>query len=870
MLPRCVFSSPANAGLLRWREIQKLVKLRIRRWLAGEISELWIDVLSEKDSRARLLSRKKKKSTRNNLRKSNAIRARRAVEDGQYRKAIQALSSGGLAPITSDVVKEMQAKHPQSSPPSIPLSQPQSPIELVDTQVIQALRSFPNGSAPGPSNLRANHLKEAVSCPSPGKAARATQALTRVVSLLCDGRAPSQIVPHLCGATLLPIQKKGCGLRPIAVGEVLRRLTSKCLSKCVKDEAFQTLTPLQVGVGVKVGCETVVHAVSRIQEDPAIQPSDKWTLLLDFSNAFNSISRSHMFMEIQARIPILTPWMESCYGTQPFLHLGDHTILSSSGVQQGDPLGPLGFALTLQPIIERIRDEVPGLNINAWYLDDGTLCGSAVDLVKALKIVEDEGPSRGLHLNRSKSLLYIPAGDSSIINPLPSEIPTTSGGFCLLGSPIGPPSFCETSLQKRVDKVKDIITKLHDLEDSQMESTLLRSCLALPKVAFSLRSCPPSHIQHATAAFDETMLEALSDIAGSPLSEWARLKASLPSSMGGLNIRKASLHAPAAYISSLAECRVLLARILGRVPKPCCHLPSAVSALSSASCRQDWVSLDQIDVPLRQKALSHCIDEASLNQLLVTAPNNRCSALALSTSLPHAGDWLNVIPSSALGLHLHDKEFRLCLDYWLGLRMDDGVSPCSACGITSDAYGDHQVGCGGNGDRIHRHDAVKDVLFSAAQSAALAPTREAPSLISGSCSRPADIFLPTWKRGMPAALDVHVISPLQLQTKDKAAIIQGHALKVGEQRKMAAHGEECKEAGINFIPIVVETLGGWSSEAIQTIADIGRLQGQCLGITPGDSIRHLFQRLAISLWRGNATLWLNRLSTSPPRVDGFV
>ena len=105
-----------------------------------------------------------------------------------------------------------------------------------------------------------------------------------------------------------------------------------------------------------------------------------------------------MFEEIQARIPTLTPWMESCYGTQPFLHLGDHTILSSSGVQQGDPLGPLCFAL--QPIIEHIRDEVPGLNINAWYLDDGTLCGSAADLAKALKIVEDEGPSRGLQLNR--------------------------------------------------------------------------------------------------------------------------------------------------------------------------------------------------------------------------------------------------------------------------------------------------------------------------------------------------------------------------------------------------------------------------------------------------------------------------------------
>ena len=48
MLPRCVLSSPENGGRLRWREIQKLMKLRIRRWLAGEISELWNDVLSEK------------------------------------------------------------------------------------------------------------------------------------------------------------------------------------------------------------------------------------------------------------------------------------------------------------------------------------------------------------------------------------------------------------------------------------------------------------------------------------------------------------------------------------------------------------------------------------------------------------------------------------------------------------------------------------------------------------------------------------------------------------------------------------------------------------------------------------------------------
>ena len=167
-------------------------------------------------------------------------------------------------------------------------------------------------------------------------------------------------------------------------------------------------------------------------------------LLLDFSNAFNSICRGKMFEEIRARIPSMAAWLECCYGSQTLLHLGDHTILSCCGVQQGDPLGPLAFTLALHPIVERIKREVPGLLINAWYLDDGTLCGSASDLYAALAIVEEEGQARGLVLNRLKSLLFIPGGASSH-NTLPPEIPTVTSGFDLLGSPIGPRSNCEAS-----------------------------------------------------------------------------------------------------------------------------------------------------------------------------------------------------------------------------------------------------------------------------------------------------------------------------------------------------------------------------------------------------------------------------------------
>ena len=52
---------------------------------------------------------------------------------------------------------------------------------------------------------------------------------------------------------------------------------------------------------------------------------------------------------------------------------------------------------------------------------------------------------------------------------------------------------------------------------------------------------------------------------------------------------------------------------------------------------------------------------------------------------------------------------------------------------------------------------------------------------------------------------------------------------------------------------MVETLGGWSEEAADTITRIGCLLGIRLGLTPAESICHLFQRLSVSLWRGNAT-----------------
>ena len=420
-----------------------------------------------------------------------------------------------------------------------------------------------------------------------------------------------------------------------------------------------------------------------------------------------------------------------------------------------------------------------------------------------------------------------------------------------------------------MSKIADTLSKLEDLEDSQMETALLRSW-ALPKVAYLLRTCPPALFQQRVGSFDHIMRDALSDLAGGPLSYWSWAKASLPSSLGGLNVRQALLHAPAAYISSFLQSRPLISRILGHSANPPVHLSDSITSLSQASARPDWVSIQVIDVPHSQHSLSRAIDEASFDTLLASAPNSRSKALALSSAIRHAGDWLNTIPSSSLGLHLPDRDFRFCLKYWLGLQMFEEGGKCPVCHALADPFGDHHVGCGGNCDRIFRHNSIRDAVFSAAQSAALAPRREVPSLIPGTQSRPADIYLPCWKRGRPAALDITVISTLQQSTVRGTAENQGHALLVAEERKFASHGAACQAIGICFIPLAIESLGGMSDMTADTISSIGRLLGQRLGISPGESTRHLFQRLAISLWRGNASAWIHRSPQLAPSLDGVI
>ena len=65
----------------------------------------------------------------------------------------------------------------------------------------------------------------------------------------------------LFSLNLTALRKKDGGIRPVAVGNVFRRLVAKAGCYAVSHAVSYELTPIQLGVSLKGEAEAAVHAV---------------------------------------------------------------------------------------------------------------------------------------------------------------------------------------------------------------------------------------------------------------------------------------------------------------------------------------------------------------------------------------------------------------------------------------------------------------------------------------------------------------------------------------------------------------------------------------------------------------------------------
>ena len=124
--------------------------------------------------------------------------------------------------------------------------------------------------------------------------------------------------------------------------------------------------------------------------------------------------------------------------------------------------------------------------------------------------------------------------------------------------------------------------------------------------------------------------------------------------------------------------------------------------------------------------------------------------------------------------------------------------------------------------------------------------------------RPGDVFVPSWTHGRPAAFDVTVFSPLTREWLAKAQrgqpVTIGAAALAAEQRKLRRHADHCRALGVDFIPLAVDTFGGWTLSSLQALRAIARYRAEWAGKDPGEVLLHFPQALSLQLQRGNADL----------------
>ena len=354
---------------------------------------------------------------------------------GSFSIDAKTLDQHGL-PIS--VRDQLKVKHPPRQPPfsstllssSDPVSEPHPVIfSCNDGQLIHSTSMHISGSA-GPSGLDAFVWRRLCTM-FDGASDGLCHSLALVTKRLCTEFVDPVGVAPLLACRLIALDKNP-GVRPIGVGEVVRRLISKAVLTVLRFDILEAAGCLQLCAGQDAGCEAAVHAMHELFPDD----DSEAILLVDADNAFNSLNRQSGLRNVLHLYPSLPKILINSYREDSRLFIDGESIFSREGTTQGDPLAMSMYAIGIIPLINRLSTSAAK---QTWYAYYAAACGAIEQLRAWWDQLNDLGPNYGYFFNPTKTWLIVKEQHQAKAECLfeNSGIHITTDGRQYLGSALG-------------------------------------------------------------------------------------------------------------------------------------------------------------------------------------------------------------------------------------------------------------------------------------------------------------------------------------------------------------------------------------------------------------------------------------------------
>jgi len=412
-------------------------------------------------------------------------------------------------------------------------------------------------------------------------------------------------------------------------------------------------------------------------------------LLVDATNAFNSLNRHVALQNVLHLCPSIAPAIVNTYRADAQLFVDGEVIYSREGTTQGDPLAMAMYAIATIPLIHKLGRLSQVKQV--WFADDASAGGQLHQLKHWWDKMEEIGPDFGYYANATKSWLIVKEEHTARAAELfqGTDVQITNEGQRHLGAALGSRTFVETYVTGKVQEWVREIEQLAAIASSQPHAAYAALTHGLSS-KWSYLSRTISNISDLFQPLENAIrYKFLPALTGrSAFTEQERDLFALPTRLGGLGIPNPTKSANFMFDSSQQVTGPLTALILQQHQT----YPSRVE-------NEQTTAVNKVKAQQRRKQAA----EAALLR------ENLSSDLQKSMdfgSEKGASSWLGVLPLTEHGFNLHKGAFRDAISLRYGWQLTHLPSNC-VCGKHFTV--EHAFSCAQGGFPSLRHNDVRDI-----------------------------------------------------------------------------------------------------------------------------------------------------------------